>query len=296
MSENKIIEFFRKNDDSNSQIQLDPPAFYPNGLISNVNYYFEETEEDTIIGKYNNTPSNLSTNKDSYFVLQSGEYQTLNNTNGLDGDVTDAFAKINEPSWLNSCFLPSELARRIYKNEEFFLDIPLNKCENYIFFPFVVENSWTLIVADVQNKKLFHFDQVKKELASNFEKFLQSNGFNSTNWDVVAHTQNRHNTTCGLYVMHLMDSLGKGLPLDENFEPNLYRTRVAEQLLEKSDDMKNICLYCFDEKIDDNKLHCKICKRFAHESCLKSNYEIEMNSFLINGDYFCERCKLYYNL
>lgn len=74
-----------------------------------------------------------------------------------------------------------------------------------------------------------------------------------------------------------------------------YRDEIKYLLLEKSDNISQLCVYCTKEAIENNTIKCKSCQRFSHMKCLLTAQEIDAN-FNPREKYkhgLCELCQNY---
>lgn len=63
-----------------------------------------------------------------------------------------------------------------------------------------------------------------------------------------------------------MDMIAHDVPLQNaEFSPDFNRLEIAELILNRSIDIKQICLYCVDNKNESTYL-CKKCNRWADET------------------------------
>jgi len=52
-------------------------------------------------------------------------------------------------------------------------------------------------------------------------------------------------TTGGVYVLYYVFTVMDGFNFSLEFDPNIHREHLKTRLLENSEDMTNICLYCY---------------------------------------------------
>lgn len=172
-----------------------------------------------------------------------------------------------------------------------------------VLIPLHRTNHWRLTVFDIDTKKIRLYDpqNVKfAEIQKKYERLMahfgryhnlcrSKNIINSfTPYDFAAWTAEWHNAvssedfykrtyqkdsdSCGVFVLYLMNVIGGAEKLDENFDPDERRIQMAKMLLRESEDMRNICVFCFnDTKIETNLLRCNSCNRPVHIRCITHN-------------------------
>lgn len=93
----------------------------------------------------------------------------------------------------------------------------------------------------------------------------------------------------GVFIIHCLYSLvcEQELHIDK-FDPTTLRQQLMMETLEYSDNVKDICVICFDKNDDSTSTaiawaNCKSCRKWYHNSCINI-------SDSITGDYTCKLC------
>ena len=243
------------------------------------------------------------------------EYHTLKTDKWVNGEIINACATLQEPDWVDSIFISTRETFTLFNDDwrgipgenwtMFTMTFPTT---GKIFMPYLCRAHWRLFLVDIDNKVLSLIDpfyvtpqQLEPEaqrLLNHIDRYVNlcqeryiQNVFTEARgeekWAFAWFTSNRpfqrssDSNNCGVYVMYYMDVIGRNIGSFSNgFNLNDYRMKMAQLLLEKSDDMSSVCIYCFSEKKND-KVICKMCKRFAHFDCIE------------NFDDICELCQSY---
>lgn len=81
---------------------------------------------------------------------------------------------------------------------------------------------------------------------------------------------------CGAIILYLVENLlaGESLTAPKDFDE--YRNYLKKLLLQNSDDMRDLCLYCSMLTQEEN-IQCKTCFRICHIRCLLNQREMQTN-------------------
>ena len=298
-----------------------------NGLISNFQYYTRAKDSQTI-GRYkgkDNNPlrncriidCNLKKQPEYEIQLYASEYKTLNDINFISGDVIDAFGAIKEREWINTQVLSTHHSKLLLVDIEketidrnWFMFHTKGPFQGKILMPYGSYAHWCLFIVDVDKGTLTHIDPLTREskqkkahraqnCIKNFLKYLRcskeytKNNLQEINWKYEPHIDNNRpqqtdGWNCGAFVMHYMDCIGSNRQFQLTFSPDEYRRYISKLLINKSEPMQNICLYCFRKKKQNSlKLTCKECNRFIHWSCLKEENQPNVSEVLL---FRCQSC------
>lgn len=183
-----------------------------------------------------------------------------------------------------------------------------------IFIPIHRINHWRLLVFDLDERKVrlydpreVNFEEMRPEferITTHFARYHRlcrsKNIINSfTACDFEEWTFEWHNSvstdefykrtyqidghSCGVFLLYLMNVIAGAEQLDENFDPDRRRTVMANMLLRESDDMHNICIFCFNDSTAGENIRCKSCNRPVHIRCINNE-----DNMLVSG--VCELC------
>lgn len=299
-------------------------AIYNNGLIESNDYYFtllkykdndgQFTEKFYTVGFYSR--NNLFSQR---VLLFSSAFQTLRSTNYVDGDVIDANCILNERNWINTIFVPTqqtnalfnrhrELTAQYVGDDWMMLKISFPR-NGKILMPVLRPNiqHWVILMFDIDKKTISYidpFERTREYLIENtrilFSKFVAyinickqkqiTNVFTENNWTVDWYLKSRpyqrDGHSCGPFITYIMDIIGKNETFDLSFNPINYRVEMAKSLLKESEDMKNFCQFCFNERHFES-VTCSVCNRFSHLRCSpRVNYETAENICVLCYAYF----------
>ena len=173
-----------------------------------------------------------------------------------------------------------------------------------VFLPYCLSNHWCLLVLDMNEYTITHYDPYK-QVSTNireqrFLKYLRdcerinpkSNNLHDIKWKIVPSNAKRplqkSNDTynCGCYIIHYMESIdNKKIGAVSSFDPYKFRIQLVCDMLDKSLPVNNTCLGCMKKK-EQNILQCIQCLRWMHISCAKTYLA---DSFICR---LCERSKI----
>lgn len=282
---------------------------FDNGLYRDPQYYLFNQHHDFIMCKYDSQALAPLVGKPSLLLL-SREYARCTGKHDISSDLMDSYMIIKSTTtWANAQFILSahtafmlgNMSDQSHGAEWHMYNLDWN-FEGQIFLPYVRERHWCLIVLDVENGTITHYDPMvqgetsrSREAMSKFQKYLTACEAFKPHllcyliWTVCYETEPRPIQTdgynCGIYVMYLMDCLARHIPFDVHFDPDAYRLELQHLLLEESQSMKNTCLNCWNEKSKPITFTCISCQRWAHQTC--KNSPVDDNSH-------CTLCSAYF--
>lgn len=261
-----------------------------NGLFMDVAYYMLELNNtEFTIGRYSSSACAPIIGFDN-FDLFSGQYQTLGEKKDLDGAVIDAYTVTTLDFAKNVVYVPTTYTHYLLggdrdkdKPETFRMYHVGDAFQGKILMPYVYDNHWCILLADIDAQTVMHLDPMFKRgnrtqsAVQYFRKYIkecaerQPNVLCDINWTIVSYKGERplqkDTFNCGVYITYYMQCLAMGIEMDADFDSNTYRVEIAESLLRLSHDMKEVCQYCFGTRPND-LIMCNTCRRWAHLKCL----------------------------
>ena len=295
--------------DIHSSQNMNGPKILTNGLISDYNHYMKslffvnaegvQKIHEYTIGSYTRK-SIISLKKTAQ--LFSPEYHTLQPKQDLDGDVIDVSAIIFEKNWVGAIFIPTTITCTFFDETKWdphnnwpMFHIIFQSTTRYIFMPYVSMRHWRIFLIDMYckcvtlidplEKKQSELEAEGKKVYTCFLRYLEycknrgiENSFrpSCTSWDMVwflAPTEmprQKDGYNCGIFVIYYMHIIGQNKKFDKNFDPDAYRNYLAETLINESENMQDVCQFCFNSKKKAGVKTCRECRRFTHVSCLRS--------------------------
>lgn len=169
--------------------------------------------------------------------------------------------------------------------------------ESLLVMPLHVNgNHWVIMFADFENQKFYFFDPfetteyhkcrhnfvtILSELKKNHVYGEVGNAWPEMNFQLFFdYPKQTDNYNCGVHVLYYAECMMKNkienLKFNKNFSPMVYREVLKDLLLEKSDFLRDICLYCGrtdkqHKKIKNNNIdwvQCDTCNRWIILQCL----------------------------
>jgi hypothetical protein len=141
------------------------------------------------------------------------------------------------------------------------------------------------------------FENVYKELKKNHVY-----GKNGNEWPILKlntkfkYPEQRDVYNCGVFILYyaerMMDNYTTTVRFDQNFDPMLYRKYLKNILLEKSDFMRDNCLYCglndkrHGRSIQVDWVQCDTCCRWIVKKCV-----LREQTFTRDGNFECLLCE-----
>lgn len=159
-------------------------------------------------------------------------------------------------------------------------------------------NHWVLVLADFGNHQFYFLDPFETteynkcrhnfvtilgELKKNHIYGEEGNVWPEMNFQIFFNYPKQTDSyNCGVYVLYYAECIMKNkienINFKKDFNPMLYREMLKDLLLEKSDFMRDICLYCgrTDKKHKEIKkenidwVQCDTCNRWIVLQCLSN--------------------------
>ena len=222
----------------------------------------------------------------------------------IDGLVIDAFGYANMDEWEKVSYIPTTSTLDMIGEQYFCKQGVLEREENC---------HWRLLILNITHEskevKATLLDPYKnneaesKELRVAVQKLkafpracergsIMRNVLQMT-WKCIKYRSNRpiqnDGYNCGVFVMYFMHCLGKGVQMNQSFDPNKFRITIPSNLLTKFLDMKGTCLYCFGENGTQHVM-CKYCRRYAHLGCVPGKRKTLAEWGEPNTEFICKLC------
>lgn len=179
----------------------------------------------------------------------------------------------------------------------------------------ITGNHWTIAFADFHNCNFYYMDPVggfhnkANYVYTILSKELERKHVYSefgTKWPKLkvqnlAYPRQQDSYNCGVYCLYYAECMmrnSKNVIFDTNFDPMVYRIKLKKILLENSDFVRDICLYCGNldaqhKKIEQNNfnwIQCGICTRWIIMDCV-AKFEKKLD---YSGNFECLLCKAYF--
>jgi hypothetical protein len=333
-NENDLSKSLDKNDPMKSvstpgshkspfQRAVQSKDFHENKLPKDLEYYKRikmPKNKDYLVGKY----YYISREQNSDFMAELNflDFDTLSGNNWLCNFVIDtclltyAFKLNLKNTHILSCNSVTQLMDRKEIGEESYKKItfPTN---SMVILPWLFNNSHWIVVFinfntrecyimdpnipyDIDSRKSkICFNQLLKALKSNVIYGVEKNCPSVTHIACPLKNIPKQKDTfnCGVFIVYYAFTIMNGSNFNSEFDPNMYRKYLKSHLLENSEDMTNICLYCSsdtnkhrphpdDEGVD--WVSCSLCCRWMAINCIPT--EDRMINYEVN-DFFCILCR-----
>lgn len=199
------------------------------------------------------------------------------------------------PEYISSAIFNDNLNYDIILMESF------SFLKNDLIMPLLVGGNHFCMVIIYRNKKEFHFidpfesTYVKtKQYLNIFQRFIkyynqQTSQKLEDDFNIIVdnHVKQTDGYNCGPYIIYFFERILKKQNLTNAYSMDDYRIDLQKLLLQKSDDMNDICLYCGRKALVENCYRCNFCLRYIHKRCLT----LRAPSHLVNN--MCELCRQY---
>lgn len=252
--------------------------------------------------------------------LDFREFDTLSENQWLSNFVIDIclatyLVKIGSPNVkiLSTNTVRLLMMKRDY-GEEYDEKIKVSN-NNIILMPWRVnDNHWILIVINVDSKmftimdplntneriKMIRFREVHRVLSSNFI-YIDGNklprmSINNNMFENVPEQTDGSN--CGVFILYYAFTIMNKKCFDSTFDPVTYSTFLKKYLLENSEDMTNVCLYCGWNsnkhrpdigKATTDWVCCESCFRWVAQQCIFKDKNKTLNFDIV--EFKCLLCK-----
>ncbi|CAG9771384.1 unnamed protein product [Ceutorhynchus assimilis] len=269
---------------------------YPNGNVSDVNYYnFKDFK--FIVGIYPGA--------EPFEKLDSIDFQSLSGNNWFTNWALDiVFHILTKNRDIN--YIPQHHAHKIftlgsYKFKESGMKISNKK--QIICLDLQSQCHWCLVVCNVNQKLFYYINPTGSSLTETKNKmsvFLKKCSISENGWTpkILFHPKQKDSCSCGPYVTSFAVKIING---DENLctclEPEDQRFFLKELLLREASDMKDKCVVCGEDTLNitstDLKIdwvQCDHCIRWYMLRCLNIDNTEELPS-----KYCCPICTFFFN-
>uniref|UniRef100_A0A2S2N8Z0 Ubiquitin-like protease family profile domain-containing protein n=1 Tax=Schizaphis graminum TaxID=13262 RepID=A0A2S2N8Z0_SCHGA len=297
---------------------------YQNMLPKDLTYYKRikmPKNKDYLVGIYNYIPRDQ--NCEIMTELYISDFDTLSGENWLCNFVIDicllSYAhKINlKNTHILSCNCVTQLMEKSEIGEEH--DKITFNHNSMVIMPWLVNNNshWILVFINFKTKQCYIVDPSspydmndripKLRFKKLFEKLKSNVTYGNDEQQcpsltpIVCPLENipiqKDTFNCGVYVIYYAFTIMDSSKFSLDFDPNIHRKYLKTYLLENSEDMTNICLYCNCHS-DKHRCHqedecvewvsCSVCCRWIAINCIPEkdrtvNYD--------TNDFFCLLCK-----
>ena len=278
----------------------------PNGLFNNVQYYSNCNSDYIKVGEFENTSFLPFSTKS--FQLSCRHFSSIVQKQGLiNGQVIDAYTITHLKDWDKGImYMPTDdtiTAVGDYSEKRRITSLSLyktqNELQNIILMPYLQHFHWRLLIVNIKTERLALLDPFPETIdcsrvLEEFINFLQLCHITSSfaklktkKWVIdvykgIRPVQNENDGwSCGVLIMYYIKCIGLKKPMDTSFNPNEYRTHVANQLLSSAKSNTIKCIYCIlyveNESTDEN---------INRSNCKKKN-------IVCTNHITCKLCTLY---
>lgn len=237
------------------------------------------------------------------------DFATLDGTKYIAGFVIDvALCILNKNAHFQ--ILTTPYSFQIYKAHdsaslENFVSLPVT-LNGYLAMPVHINsNHWCLAIVNCTNKIFTFINPLGSTIRESeiylkkfiyylehiFNKHSNTEKIDTHGWKTktLKHTIQKDGYNCGAYIIYYFSRMVNGLPLTDTYDMNLYRLDIKRLILENSDPVHNLCLYCGRSVAIEQCLQCSFCKRYIHLKCLIFRQE-DQN---MKACEVCKLCQLY---
>lgn len=257
-----------------------------NGLFLKPEYYAKDIGRDFLVAY-------VETEYAGYKVRQklwNSSYRTLFGKNWLSAYTIEIalFAMTRSYERTDILILDCDITKDIFsKTNKFPHRKPFQKTVfsslKTILMPFNVrETHWVLLVAHVEKKQFEILDSLnylldKRALLQSFLNFMRFIDNNSMTFDTIKwrlkewqnHPLQTDVYSCGVFVIYYGECLIAGKPFQDELDVQQYRKFVQNYILENSNYVVDLCLFCGGEDTDTQWIMCDACGRWIHSlTCL----------------------------
>lgn len=283
-------------------------AKYDNGIIKNIEYYKKlsllNQPLDFILAKFDS----VERFGNQFGYVYSEDFFSLFDKKWLTTSIIDScasmFFKDNSKVQRHISYVPINYGTIIFTepNTKFYNnDIFKIKFSATTLMPFLYKNHYFLVIIDNIKKTFQLIDPFGEnihmlELAfANFKIFINSynikvprDTFNIDNFKAIGAKDfpiQVDSYNCGVFVISYLEKFITNKKYDKGFSFNaeIYRNKLTEDILQKSDNLNNLCLKCCKKGVNNNfkkYVYCCKCKRWYHEHCYQSTFRPEDICFL----------------
>ena len=318
--DNASLSIYNQSDNSIHELALQ------NGLMRDISYYIDnKVEEDIPFGAYKPRADSPILSLVSELHVSLNAFQTLKGDKWIDGSVIDAYIMKCDLDWHDICYMPTYYTRCIFGSNDanipkefrmYNVHLPIS---GTILMPYLFSNHWRIFLINcnknsftlidpirVTKKRSYSFKLEETRVIRNFKKFVsdcpQTCSFDKlrrVDWKGEQWTKRRpfqnDSYNCGAFIVYYMQCIGNNSEMEITFNPANFRRRIAEFLIEQSEDMKKYCIHCFVVNSNlngDDLVMCTFCRRFAHSSCIPGETKTMAEWASESAQYTCILCKV----
>ncbi|ESO00478.1 hypothetical protein HELRODRAFT_175918 [Helobdella robusta] len=250
ISEVKVVENMLLNSKDNviRQLTLNKTVTtFPNKLVSDPQFYMHNLGDNgTAMAKIGD-------------LIYFEDFRTLNGKEWLSTTIVDILL---EKTYImkKSIYVPSGLSTAALNkgfNDKCSILSMLLFSKKYTFIPYLLNgNHYCCFVADAEKGTVFFYNPIitgnicEEKLQSLFFSFLKcycSFVNCNANWIFTPQPKSceqRDTWNCGIYLIRMLRMLDSCQQLTETFDPDDLRYTYQQEVLQSSEDMTNLCLYC----------------------------------------------------
>ncbi|XP_056606892.1 uncharacterized protein LOC130424925 [Triplophysa dalaica] len=148
---------------------------------------------------------------------------------------------------------------------------------------------WTLTVMIPQEKRALYLDPMG-ESQNNLNRcqdvtrsFMRQKGFHISRWvcGTLPHPLQSDCSSCGAFVLKFAECVLEEKPIEFSASQDGVedlRMNIATCLLEKTDNLKDLCYFCGEHNTGSDWIGCDVCPRWFHTVCAKTS--VKVSSFI----------------
>ena len=242
----------------------------PNGLVNSVPYYLWSSSEYMKIGIYKPKTNFPLVIKE--FQMAAKQFTPIASPHRwIDSIIIDCFTATNMDDWKdkNISYMPTDIAnkaigtfasqRKSSTSDVYKIIVPL---KDKLLIPYMFQGHCALFLVNVKEGTTTlldpyeaAFDKARVHQAfhtciGNCKVPCALSGLKHTIWQEKNITERPYQaasdtSNCAIYVMYYIYCFANKIPFELAFDPEQYRAKVAETLIQKSDDITNKCMCCF---------------------------------------------------
>ncbi|CAI6371297.1 unnamed protein product [Macrosiphum euphorbiae] len=298
---------------------------YPNRLKKDVNFYRKmvrnndtKDEKSYVVGIYKHVK-----NTTEYTDILFSDFDTLSDyrsddlnkmwLNNFVISIILASYSVKYSQKSNTQIFRANLVDSIIENQNYKGKVSIKE-NSFLIIPWNVgETHWIIAFVDFCKKECYILDPMGHPTDERFKKLIRglklfcSYGENKWFPKLNLSTHKLQNVplqkdwyNCGVYILYYAITLMKGECFNKLFEPMEYRQYLKTYLLENSDFMRDICLYCGrtgkSHRIVCGKkgvewVECTDCNRWMVIDCIPDEDKLDTTAHYEQSDFKCLLCQ-----
>lgn len=273
-------------------------SLLPNGLVNDIDYYRPlHGKNGYTVAVFSKIPTNIK-------EIVTSDYVTLDSHEWVSDFAIDILLNVideeHEYQIIPSCVSTIIFSQTTYTNHVL---QSVQIAKEKLAFPILINgNHWCLAVVDAKRKTFLFLDPFCSTLEKTtlyfdrFKHFISCyNKCNIQNTlpclknfqlQLEKHIIQKDGYNCGPYIVYFFHNIINGISLNTPKCMDSYRRALKRSILEKSDDMTEVCLLC-GRSAKSSVIACRYCTRKHHIKCLnmEDNFGMQYN--------MCELCRMY---